>query len=422
MLTISPRPLKPEHRVSVPGSKSFTHRMLITAALADGASRLENPLHSEDTTLTARALGQLGARIETGSDGAFAVNGTGGRLQACSDPLYLGNSGTSMRLLTAVAALGRGEYRLTGSERMGSRPIAQLIDGLTQIGVPVHSLANTGCPPLSVTGGHLRGGQLSLDCSLSSQYLSALLLIAPYTAEGLDITVSAGPVSRPYIDMTVAVMEDFGVGMAREGYRRFRVAGGRRYRAGRYRVEADASQAGYFWAAAAISGTTVTVRGTAGGSLQGDSRFIELLEAMGCRVAAGAEGITVSGGPLQAITADMGDMPDMVPTLAVVAAFARGTTTIENVAHLKAKESDRIAAVVSELNRMGVSARAGADGLTVTGGQPAGAVIETYDDHRIAMSFALAGLKVPGVVIRDPDCVKKSFPNYWQVFETLFAT
>ncbi|HSM73777.1 MAG TPA: 3-phosphoshikimate 1-carboxyvinyltransferase, partial [Desulfobacterales bacterium] len=192
MLTISPRPLKPEHRVSVPGSKSFTHRMLIAAALAEGSSRLENPLHSEDTTLTARALGQLGARIETESDGAFAVTGTGGRLQACEAPLYLGNSGTSMRLLTAVAALGRGEYRLTGSERMGSRPIAQLIDGLTQIGVPVHSLANTGCPPLSVTGGHLRGGQLSLDCSLSSQYLSALLLIAPYTVEGLDLTVSAG--------------------------------------------------------------------------------------------------------------------------------------------------------------------------------------------------------------------------------------
>jgi 3-phosphoshikimate 1-carboxyvinyltransferase len=364
----------------------------------------------------------LGARIETGSDGAFAVTGTGGRLQACSDPLYLGNSGTSMRLLTAVAALGRGEYRLTGSERMGSRPIAQLIDGLTQIGVPVHSLANTGCPPLAVTGGRVRGGQLTLDCSLSSQYLSALLLIAPYTAEGLDITVSAGPVSRPYIDMTVAVMEDFGVGVAREGYRRFRVAGGRRYRAGRYEVEADASQAGYFWAAAAITGTTITVRGTAGGSLQGDSRLIELLAAMGCRVAAAAEGITVSGGPLRAITADMRDMPDMVPTLAVVAAFARGTTTVRNVAHLKAKESDRIAAVVSELNRMGVSARAAADGLTVTGGQPTGAVIETYDDHRIAMSFALAGLKVPGVVIRDPDCVKKSFPNYWQVFETLFAT
>ena len=422
MLTITPRPLKPEHCVSVPGSKSFTHRTLIAAALADGTSRLENPLHSEDTTLTANALGQLGAVITTTADDTFLVAGTGGRLKACGDPLYLGNSGTSMRLLTAVAALGRGEYRLTGSERMGSRPIAQLINGLTQIGVPVHSLANNGCPPLAVSGGRVRGGKLSLDCSLSSQYLSALLLIAPYTVEGLDITISAGPVSRPYIDMTVATMESFGVGLAREGYRRFRVAGGRHYQAGRYRVEADASQAGYFWAAAAITGTTVTVRGTAGGSLQGDSRFIELLAAMGCRVTTAVEGITVSGGPLRAITADMGDMPDLVPTLAVVAAFARGTTTIRNVAHLKAKESDRITAVVSELNRMGVSAWAGDDGLTVTGGQPAGAVIETYDDHRIAMSFALAGLKVPGVVIRDPDCVKKSFPNYWQVFESLFAT
>ncbi|MGB8719679.1 MAG: 3-phosphoshikimate 1-carboxyvinyltransferase [Desulfobacterales bacterium] len=421
MQTITPRPLKPENCVAVPGSKSFTHRMLIAAALAAGGSRLENPLHSEDTTLTARALGQLGAAIATEADGTFVVTGTGGRLSACREPLYLGNSGTSMRLLTAVAALGRGSYRLTGTERMGSRPIAELVHGLVQIGVPVQTLEKNGCPPLTVTGGSVRGGKLSLDCRLSSQYLSALLLIAPYTVEGLDIAITAGPVSRPYIDMTVATMETFGVAVKRDGYQHFRVDGGQLYRAGCYRVEADASQAGYFWAAAALTGTTITVRGTARSSLQGDSRFIELLAAMGCRVAAGADGITVSGGPLCAISADMGDMPDMVPTLAVVAAFARGTTTIRNVAHLKAKESDRIAAVVRELNRMGVSAQARADGMTVTGGQPAGAVIDTYDDHRIAMSFALAGLKTPGVVIRDPGCVKKSFPNYWRVFETLFA-
>lgn len=421
MQTITPRPLKPENSVTVPGSKSFTHRMLIAAALASGTSRLANPLHSEDTTLTAKALGQLGAGIDTDADGAFVVTGTGGELKACRQPLYLGNSGTSMRLLTAVAAIGNGPYRLTGTERMGSRPIADLVDGLLQIGVPVETVNQNGCPPLTVTGGRVRGGKLSLNCSLSSQYLSALLLIAPYSVQGLDITITEGPVSRPYIDMTVATMEMFGVPVARDGYRRFSVGGGQCYRPGRYRVETDASQAGYFWAAAALTGTTITVKGTARGSLQGDSRFIDLLEAMGCRVATGTEGITVSGGALSAITADMGDMPDMVPTLAVVAAFARGKTTIRNVAHLKAKESDRIAAVVRELNRMGVSATASSDGMTITGGRPTGAVIETYDDHRIAMSFSLAGLKVPGVVIRDPGCVKKSFPGYWEVFETLFA-
>jgi 3-phosphoshikimate 1-carboxyvinyltransferase len=421
MQTITLRPLKPENCVTVPGSKSFTHRMLIAAALAAGSSRLDNPLHSEDTALTARALGQLGAGIETEAEGSFVVSGTGGKLKSCHQPLYLGNSGTSMRLLTAVAALGRGPYRLTGTERMGSRPIADLVDGLLQIGVPVETLEQNGCPPLIVTGDRVRGGKLSLNCSLSSQYLSALLLIAPYTVEGLEITITEGPVSRPYIDMTVATMEMFGVPVERDRYRRFRVKGGQCYRPGRYRVASDASQAGYFWAAAAITATSITVTDTTRDSLQGDSRFIELLEQMGCRVTAGAKGITVSGGALSAITADMADMPDMVPTLAVVAAFARGTTTIRNVAHLKAKESDRIAAVVHELNRMGVSARAAADGMTITGGRPAGAVIETYDDHRIAMSFSLAGLKVPGVVIRDPACVKKSFPDYWDVFETLFA-
>ena len=221
--------------------------------------------------------------------------------------------------------------------------------------------------------------------------------------------------------MTVGIMEKFGVPVRRQGYRRFRVDGGQRYHAGAYTVEADSSQAGYFWAAAAITGTQVKVRGLSSTTCQGDVRLAQILEAMGCRVVREPDGIRVCGRPLQAVTVDMQDLPDAVPTLAVVAAFAAGTTHINNIAHLRAKESDRLAAVVSELKKMGIDARCGRSSLTVTGGQPRGARIETYDDHRIAMSFAVAGLKAPGTVISNEGCVEKSFPAFWQVFETLYA-
>jgi len=417
MIELIPRRFS-EAAVTVPGSKSYTHRILIAAALSDGLCRIENALHSEDTLLTLNALRKMGIAIE--EEGAtFTVHGKAGALQECAEPIYLGNSGTSMRLLSALAAFGRGTYLLTGTDRMQRRPILDLVEGLRQIGVKIRTVNDDGCPPVEVCGGPVTGGSVRLNCGKSSQYLSALLLTAPYTVGGLDITVTEGPVSKPYVDMTTAVMQKLGIVLQRDGYCRFQVPGRQAYRAGAYTVEPDASQAGYFWAAAAITGACVKVLGIRRDSRQGDVRFVHLLAKMGCRVIEDPDGIRVCGGPLRAVEVDMGDMPDLVPTLAVVAAFAQGTTVVRNVAHLKVKESDRLAAVATELAKMDVRVQTTASGLIITGGRPRGAIIETYDDHRIAMSFALAGLKINGMVIRDETCVQKSFPEFWQVLEGL---
>jgi 3-phosphoshikimate 1-carboxyvinyltransferase len=304
---------------------------------------------------------------------------------------------------------------------MAERPIQDLIEALQQLGVRIRSLNHNGCPPLEIIAEKISGGSVAINCRKSSQYLSALLLIAPCTDRGLEIQVTEGPVSRPYVDMTVEVMGKFGVTVDRRGYEWFNVTGGQIYRAGTYPVEPDGSQAGYFWAAAAVCGTEVKVHGVTADSRQGDVNFANLLASMGCEITAEPDGITVSGSALRAIEVDMGDMPDMVPTLAVVAAFAEGTTIIRNVSHLKAKESDRLAAVVNELGKLGIEARCSGDALRVAGGRPHGAQIETYGDHRIAMSFAVAGLVTPGVFIRDENCVKKSFPDFWRVFNGLYC-
>ncbi len=411
--------LEDDVQIRVPGSKSETHRALIAAALSDGKCRLTGIIDSEDTRLTRQALVQLGAVMGIREDGLW-VEGTGGALKPCGISIYLGNSGTSMRLLTAVAALGAGEYLLFGTERMHQRPIGDLLEGMGQIGAVAKAETAGRYPPVRVQGGRPEGGPVVLDCAVSSQFLSALLLIGPYTKKGIDVSISKGPVSRPYIDMTIRVMARFGVSVEREKYRRFYVSGGQVYRSGDYGIEPDASQAGYFWAAAAVTGKKVKVSGVTKDSIQGDARFPEVLEKMGCRVSREPDGITVEGGALVGIQTDMGDMPDLVPTLAVVAAFAEGETLIGNVAHLRAKESDRLAAVSTELKKMGVAAEATEDALMVRGGRPKAAVIETYDDHRMAMSFAVAGLRVPGIAIENEGCVEKSFPNFWEVFGRLY--
>lgn len=405
--------------VIVPGSKSYTHRLLIAAALSDGICKITNCLRSEDTILTRNALQQMGVKIfEDGSQ--LIVHGTSGVINKCAEPVYLANSGTSMRLLTSVAALGEGIYRFTGTERMNERPIQDLLDALNGIGVTAFSVFKNGCPPLEIKGGIIKGGQISINCGISSQFLSSLLLIAPYTQKGLDIIVSEGPVSRPYIDMTVDVMALLGINLEREGYQRFKIAGGQKYRSGDYMVEPDCSQASYFWAVAAITGASIKVKGVNRNSRQGDVRFAEVLAKMGCKVVYEKDGISVTGAALTALEVDMADMPDIVPTMAVVSAFAEGVTKITNVAHLKAKESDRLGSVANELNKIGIKAEATDSGLIIKGGVPAGAEIDTYNDHRIAMSFAVAGLKTPGLFIKDEKCVEKSFPEFWNVFRKLY--
>jgi 3-phosphoshikimate 1-carboxyvinyltransferase len=419
MIEIEALPIKRAVSVQVPGSKSYTHRLLIAAALSDGTCRIGNPLRSEDTLLTLTALRCMGIQADEQA-GVVVVRGAGGRLAPWAEPIDLGNSGTSMRLLSGLAILGAGDYCFTGSARMQERPMRALLDSLRRLGIDARSVRGNGCPPIVIPGGNPKKRHTVIDCGTSSQYLSALLLAAPCLFQGLEIEVSHGPVSRPYIDMTVDIMRLFGIDVARDGYTRFAVPGGQTYRAGDHEVEPDASQAGYFWAAGAITGSRVKVLGMSESSSQGDVALAEVFGRMGCRVDHEADGIAVAGGALRAIEVDMGHMPDMVPTLAVVAAFAHGTSVIRNVAHLRAKESDRLAAVSQELTKMGIRTETGADELRITGGTPHGATIETYNDHRIAMCFAVAGLKASGTRIMDEGCVRKSFPNYWEVFQTLY--
>ncbi|MEW5734427.1 MAG: 3-phosphoshikimate 1-carboxyvinyltransferase [Thermodesulfobacteriota bacterium] len=408
-------------QVSVPGSKSITHRMLIAAALAQGDSVIENGLVAEDTLLTMEGLCMMGARISREAD-VFSVSGTGGKLVAPAEAVSLGNSGTSIRLLTAVAALAQGETTLTGTERLRSRPIGELVAALNELDVACRTGSPGGTPPVTVAGAPIEKTRVSIDCRKSSQYLSGLLLIAPFARNGLRIEVTGGLVSKPYVDVTISAMQEFGVTVERRGYESFTVTPGQSYAAGRYAVEPDASSASYFFAAGAVTKKPVTVSGIRRSSSQGDARLVAVLESMGCRVADSGQGLTVCGGDLSPVTVDMGDMPDMVPTLAVVAAFAKGRTVIENVAHLAQKESDRLATVCSELSRLGVSASHDGTNLTVNGtGQiTRGASIETHNDHRIAMAFAVAGLVTPGVVIENPACVAKSFPGFWEIWGKLY--
>lgn len=419
MRSIQTKPLKPEAIVQVPGSKSYTHRTFIAAALSNGTCRISSPLRSEDTLLTLEALKKMGVQVDARRE-PVVIEGAKGRLGACAQPIYLANSGTSMRLLGGVVILGQGTYTLTGSDRMCERPIGALLDSLGQLGVEAVSERGDGCPPVMISGGSCDGGRTAIDCGVSSQYLSGLLLSAPCLEKGMTIDVVRGPVSKPYIDMTVEIMDSFGIRLTRDGYTHFHVPGGQTYQAGDYVVQPDASQAGYFWAAAALCGTCIKVLGVTAASRQGDVGLAEIFARMGCKVIPEPDGIRVCGGPLSAVSVDMGDMPDMVPTLAVVAAFARGTTVIKNVAHLRAKECDRLAAVAYELSKMGIETKVGEDELRITGGSPRGAVVETYNDHRIAMSFAVAGLRAPGTTICGPDCVGKSFPDFWEVLEGLY--
>lgn len=410
--------------IEVPGSKSLTQRALIAAALADGESRLVGPLASEDTRYTSQALRAMGISVED-TKGTWLIRGRGGRIEAPQDAIYLGNNGTATRFLTSVAALGQGLFRITGDRRMEERPIAPLMEALRGWGVEIASIRGTGCPPLEIQARGLAGGRTLLPEGKSSQYLSSLLLVAPYARKEALLEVAGEVLSKPYVAMTLAVMASFGIqATANEAYTRFVIPRGT-YRAREYRIEGDASSASYFWAAAAVTGGRATVANVPAPSLQGDAVFVRLLEKMGCRVESGAEGITVIGNEgLHGIEVDMGDCPDVVPTLAVVASLARGRTFIRNIAHLRIKECDRLHVMATELAKLGVRIEEGADFLAIEGSgrdnaELHGAEIATHNDHRIAMSFAVAGLAVPGVRVTGEECVAKSFPDFWDRFEKL---
>ncbi|GIK14492.1 MAG: 3-phosphoshikimate 1-carboxyvinyltransferase [Candidatus Brocadia sp. AMX2] len=406
--------------VTVPGSKSYTNRALITAALADGESTITNALFSDDTKYMASSLNVLGIPIEEQQDvNKFIVHGKGGTIPARQANLFVGNAGTAMRFLTAMLTLGNGVYEIDGVTRMRQRPIQDLLDGLRQLGADVISKHNDGCPPVIIRGKGLNGGLAVVKGDLSSQYFSALLMTAPCAKKDVIIEVKGNLVSKRYVDMTVALMREFGVNVENNDYKTFFVKSGQHYKATHYEVEGDASAASYFFAAAAITGGKVRVVGIGSDSLQGDIHFVDVLKSMGCKVVIGSNWVEVLGNSLHGVDVDMGDMPDVVQTLAAVAVFAHGKTRVRNVKTMRIKETDRIAAVVNELRRMGISAVEYEDGFEIEPSPPRPAQIETYDDHRMAMSFALIGLRSTGISIKNPECVSKTFPDYFQRLEAL---
>lgn len=398
-----------------PGSKSITNRALICAALADGESVLSGALDSDDTQVMIEGLRKLGLTIEHDpAKQTLRVGGAAGKIPAAAADLFVGNSGTTVRFLTAMLTLGQGTFRLDGTPRMRERPIQDLLEALGQLGVRAVSELGTGCPPVIVHANGLAGGRAEIAGDLSSQFLSGLLMVAPCARSPVEVVVRGELVSQPYIAMTLRVMESFGISVDAPGLTRFSIPAGNPYRATRYAIEPDASAASYFFAAAAIAGGSVTVRGLSRTSLQGDVAFCDCLRQMGCEVIDGVDQITVIGRPLRGIDVDMNGISDTVQTLAAVALFADGPTTISHVGHMRHKETDRIAALATELRKLGATVGERPDGLQIRPGHVRGAEIDTYDDHRMAMSLALVGLKAPGVVIRDPGCTAKTYPRFFE--------
>lgn len=397
-----------------PGSKSLTNRALIVAALARGESLLGGVLESVDTTVMIDSLRRLG--IDASHDPSkhsMRLQGCGGRVPVNAAELWCENSGTSIRFLTALCAAGTGTFRLDGNARMRERPIGPLIEALQRHGVEAVCDLENNCPPVTLKTTGLASGEIRVGGNLSSQYLTGLLLAAPAAKGDLTIAVDGELVSRPYIDMTLSLMRDFGAVVGEPQPNRFVVrASG--YDGRHYDVEPDASAASYFFGVAAVTGGSVTVAGLGRGSLQGDVKFVDALVRMGCEATWEENSITVKGKPLHGIDVDMNDISDTAQTLACIAPFASGPTRIRNVGHMRLKETDRVAAVVTELRRLGLNVEEDDDGMTIHPGPLRPATIHTYDDHRMAMSFSLIGLRQSGVRIADPGCTAKTYPHYFQ--------
>ncbi|GAB6848036.1 3-phosphoshikimate 1-carboxyvinyltransferase [Paraburkholderia kururiensis] len=419
-----------EGTVRLPGSKSISNRVLLLAALAEGETTITNLLDSDDTRVMLDALQKLGVRLQRDGD-TCVVQGTRGAFTAKTADLFLGNAGTAVRPLTAALAVNGGNYRIHGVARMHERPIGDLVDGLRQIGAKIDYEANEGYPPLRI-----RAAPLSVDAPIrvrgdvSSQFLTALLMSLPLVRakEGFTtVEVDGELISKPYIDITIRLMARFGVTVAREDWQRFTIPAGVRYQSpGRIMVEGDASSASYFIAAGAIGGGPLRVEGVGRASIQGDVGFADAIEKMGADIIMGDDWIEVRGsgrvgGGLEAIDMDFNLIPDAAMTIAVTALFARGTTTLRNIASWRVKETDRIAAMATELRKVGAQVEEGADYLVVTPPEKLvpNAAIDTYDDHRMAMCFSLVSLGGVPVRINDPKCVGKTFPDYFERFLAL---
>ena len=409
-------------QIQLPGSKSLSNRVLLLSSLAQGDTEVSNLLDSDDTRHMIAALRSLGTSLQLSENGTHcSVQGLGGPFPARQADLYLGASGTDIRLLCSAVCLGQGVFTLDGEPRMAERPIKDLVEALTGLGASIEYLQEEGFPPLRIQASGLGGNRVSVRGNISSQYLTSLLSAAPMFRQELRIDVDGELVSKPYIDLTLDVMRRFGVPVGNEDYHTFLVPEVAGYRSpGNALVEGDASSATYFLSAAAIKGGTVRVNGVGADSVQGDIKHADILEQMGAEVRRGPDWIEVSAGKLRGIDVDLNHMPDAAMTVAATALFAEGKTVIRNIYNWRVKETDRLAAMASELRKVGAEVVEGRDYLEITPPsriQPA--AIDTYNDHRMAMCFSLAALGDAAITINNPGCVSKTFPDYFQKFETI---
>jgi 3-phosphoshikimate 1-carboxyvinyltransferase len=406
--------------VRVPGSKSLTNRALLIASLAAGTTTLINALFSDDTRYFATALQTLGFQVELSADRLeMKVTGLGGRIPVQTAELFIGNAGTAARFLLAYLTLGDGEYILDGEPRMRERPVGDLVHALKQLGANLKTKDN--CLPVKIIASGLSSGKSKISGNISSQFLSALLMVAPYARNAIEIEVTTELSSKPYVDLTIAIMQDFGVKVERDGYNRFMIEPAPYQPQADYRIESDASAASYFFAAPAICGGSVRIENISRASRQGDIAFVDVLEQMGCIHTEENNSIQVTGPTnLRGIEVDMSDISDTAQTLAAIAPFASTPTHIHGISSARSKETDRVSATCTELARLGVSVDEHEDGMTIypcEAFHPA--TIQSYDDHRMAMAFSLIGLRIPGVTIENPTCVSKTFPDFFDVLDTL---
>ena len=406
--------------LTVPSSKSYSNRALLIAALADGESHTYNCLKCEDTRYMISALNSHNINIVEDKT-KVTVHGCNGFPGTSGKNIFVGNAGTTMRFLCSFAALCLGETIIDGSWRMRQRPLNDLIDGLSPLGVEIISQNENGCPPVKIKGGGIDGGETEMNGDKSSQYFTSILMSSPYAKKDVLIKVNGELTSRPYIDLTIDLMRIFGVNVENNSYSSFFIKSGNGYKAREYTIESDMTSATYFFAAAAITGGKVKVKNINISTMQGDIKFVDILKKMGCIVLKGENFIEVEGGGLTGINVNMNEMPDAVQTLAVTSLFAKGETRITGVSNLRIKETDRIKALATELSRLGAQVRELDDGLVIIPGKMQAAEIVTYDDHRMAMSFSLAGLKIHGIRIKNPGCVNKSFPDFFKKLESLVS-
>ena len=418
MIEINPiKKLKAE--VLILGSKYIANRLLIICALAEGISILKNFPKNEDTDNAIKALKNFGIEIKH-KENKLIIKGTGGKITSAKKDINVGDSGTLFRFITSFAALANGKTKITGSNRIKERPISELLNSLAKLGIKVKS--NHGFAPILIEGGTFKGGVTKINSKTSSQFISSLLLAAPFAEKDVEMVVEGDLVSKAYVDLTIDLMKKFGVSAERRGYKKFRVRSGQKYKSREFKIPADFTSANYFLAAAAIVPGIVRIKGLDIKSKQPESRFVEVLKRMGCLVKRKNGVIKLKGPPkLKAINIDMSSMPDSVQTLAVIAAFADGNTRIRSISHLKHKESDRIQDTANELRKLNVNVKIEQNQFVIKKSNLIPSVIDPHNDHRMAMSFALFGLKISGIKIKNPECVNKSFPQFWETLKKIGA-